>query len=234
MAWAAALGTIGGAAVDAVAQHSANSANVNLNRKNRDWQEEMSNSAWQRGVADMKTAGINPMLAVSQGPASTPSNSAATVHPIQVGQQLGSATAAALAAQQQQANIQLTKAQTWKEQALGDLAQFNVNPEIINDRYKNEMDAAHAAIRESVKRGDFTEAQAKQVTEMLPLLMATERSRAALNIQQTSSAHTTENLAKLDQPEKEATADWFRTMGASGKMTDLIKNILMIIGRSAK
>lgn len=39
---------------------------------NRDWQTEMSNTSYQRSVADLKEAGLNPWLAVNNG-ASTPS-----------------------------------------------------------------------------------------------------------------------------------------------------------------
>lgn len=46
--------------------------------KNRSWQTEMSNTAYQRAVKDMQLAGINPILAYSNGGSSTPSGSSAS------------------------------------------------------------------------------------------------------------------------------------------------------------
>lgn len=60
------------------AQQQMNSFNAAEAQKQRDWQEQMSNTAYQRQVVDMQKAGVNPALAMSNGAASTPSGSAAS------------------------------------------------------------------------------------------------------------------------------------------------------------
>lgn len=45
----------------------------------RDWQERMSNTAYQRAMKDMEKAGLNPILAYSQGGAQVPGGATAQV-----------------------------------------------------------------------------------------------------------------------------------------------------------
>jgi len=49
-----------------------NDANLAISQKQMDFQERMSSSSYQRGMKDMRLAGLNPILAYKMGGASTP------------------------------------------------------------------------------------------------------------------------------------------------------------------
>lgn len=77
----------GGAAL--VGGAISSSSNAREARRNREFQERMSNTQYQRAVADMRAAGLNPALAYMQGGAGTPAGS--TMEVGQFGEAVGTA-----------------------------------------------------------------------------------------------------------------------------------------------
>lgn len=93
------LGLVAGG-LNYLGQHKTNKANRKMAREQMAFQERMSSTAYQRSMADMKQAGLNPMFAFQQGGATTPVGQS-----IQQQNELGPAVSSAVDARRQYAEI---------------------------------------------------------------------------------------------------------------------------------
>lgn len=173
----------------------------------REWNQQMDSTKYQRTVADMQAAGVNPALAM-QGGVTTQASSNATASAANVGPaQVDLSQVAQLAMQSKQLQIQdkLANAEVRLKNADADLKEKDAN---VRDDYNNLM------MKGMKISNDLNESQIDQIranvgkigeeVELIKKQAATEEERKLLTIAETSLRKSMER--KTDQEIKNMVA----------------------------
>lgn len=223
-------------AEQAVANRAFNAEQAQINRDwsgkeagyQRTFQANMANTAWQRGIADMQAAGLNPMLAYSQGGAQSPAgamgqSSAASASAATAGSPGNQVNrfAAAGATAGQWAQIEKTQADTRLTNAQADELESTLIDEQGNTKHGkgpgwNSLRAAQMnaqtgnIVQDSLKKiaeTDLSKEQKKHVTELIKNAVA-ENPRIDAD---TALKKINAILQKNDIPRMEAESRYFRS-----------------------
>lgn len=232
MAWASVLGSLGGSLLSGLfgssAQRSANRTNIMLNRENRQWMEDMSNTAYQRGTKDMLAAGLNPMLAYSQGGANVPNNSAATVQPVDAGARaLGNAAQNALTAMQTSAQTQKTEADARLTTAEAQIKESQVP--FAERMAEWQLNQAQQKFYSMMADMQLKDEQKRMLQEQWPLVADELRARINLMNQQASSAKAQGDIYKARLAGEKVSEGLAESLGPARGIPDAI--IKAIINR---
>lgn len=131
--------------------------------KTMSFQKHMSNTAYQRAMADMRAAGLNPMLAYMHGGASTPSGSAPNI--VNPAPSIAAGISSAVQYEKMGSEIAQTQAQTelTQEQAQTQQTQRDA---LVAEQVRNKAQAAQAAsaadlnrVESELKKHDLPEAK---------------------------------------------------------------------------
>lgn len=160
-----------------------NQFNAQQAQINRDFQERMSNSAYQRAMADMRLAGLNPILAYQQGGAGTPGGASASANS-PVGAQfenamegIGRGVTSASKGSERAIELQNTIAQTSTAATQADLNKANANLSKANEvlSTNNSVKSAAEAAKANAETANII-ASADNPAAMRALMKAQETS----------------------------------------------------------
>lgn len=222
------LGDIAGGLFGSSAQKKANKANIALQREQQRWEAHMSNTAWQRGTQDMLKAGLNPMLGFSQGPASTPNVSAATVQPVdamaRAVSSAGSKAAQALTLERMARENQILSEKYQQEMVTTSRMQEE-QPVGEGGIGRAKLIEAQAQARRSITDADIREIERRILNSTEGYQVSSARDRARILEKEVTGQELKNTLASLDIPEKEALAKWFETVGAASPTMKAVMSI---------
>lgn len=166
----------------------------------REWNQQMDSTKYQRTVADMRAAGVNPALAM-QGGVTTQASSNATAQAANVPvPQLDLSQVAQLALQEKQLRIQekLVDAQARKANAEAGLSEIDQQYRAsYNEILQNGMKLSNSLTAQNIEQVRANIGKIDQEVELLKKQAKTEEEKAALTLAQRYVQESLKN--KTDQ-----------------------------------